>query len=140
MIKINRNSWHAKMIRNFTSFGTSNIEDSCDYVQKFLIAAVRAIFIFIGIGMIAHALYIVIINFVFGTYGAFVHGWSFLTELEKSSIYCVCFITLLCSWGVWKFIRHLEKNGEGYVSKEPSPLTKLYRSWKEKYCEKIEFV
>lgn len=129
MVTFNTNSWHYKLASTYTSFSPYIHTDICSYTRKvvlsfFSLAMIALASVFIGWGIIDVALWA---WFFYHGYFLGLMGPGIVTISLSIAVLIIAGDTLLSS------LRHYK------TQKEPGFIRKAYRSWKDKYCVKVEF-
>lgn len=129
-IKINRNSWHFKIVKMTNDFP----EDICEYRRSFL----SSCFLLAFVGCLSGVGLWVMSNMVIGFIFALLYGAWILNDVAIiGSIAILSFGVIFGAPVLWTYIKRLRVD-KG--KKQPGPVTLAYRSWKEKHCVKVEIV
>ena len=131
-LQFNRNSWHFKLVNTLFGYSVYEIPDICSYTRAVLfslfLVTLFAILIAFGVFLIGDFLgYLIasILNFTF-------------IEPENAAIVVMMLLFISSIFGIGYLIgkfssRTLEKVSDSFIAES-------YKSFKGKYCAKIEFV
>jgi hypothetical protein len=131
-LKLNKNSWHYK----FASFYDKDVKygtDICSYTRTLFFGFLLYSFLFSVAGFIAGCLL-----YTIGSWIAYLFGYPLNDIVPAFTIvYGLAFIMI----GVCVYLSQLEQRSwvRDEKPKEPGFIKLAYRSWKEKFCVKIDF-
>jgi hypothetical protein len=145
MIQLNRKSWHFWLASKFGDYCYSEPEyqNVCTYTRCFLkglivfiISTILTVFmgaIFLGLPLFALGW---LIGYMFGFFSLFDPKSRLADTVFSGFLLSLMWIVFGIIFGIVKFW----KNGKKFAAvKQPSFLKVAYRSWKDKYCIKVEF-
>lgn len=140
-LKFNTDSWHYKFIFRFTDYDAywNPDIDLCSYVRLFFKAMFVAACVLVGVTLASA----IGVDIVLGIVFSLIHGMIIFSPLASIAL-CVigiitCAILLMVTW---EFVgRTISERRDARIERnEPDGFVgNAYKSWKDKYCAKIEF-
>lgn len=130
-IKIDRNSWHFKIV---TWLVDDDPKDICTYRRTFIITSF--VISILGFLLIVSGWAVVnmIVNMILGLIFSILYGAWILTEAAIVGFIClVSFGTFLGVRGVYSWYKRRKMDRD----EGPGVVTLAYRSWKEKHCAPV---
>ena len=138
---LSKNSWHYKLVTRMTTYGRYDTDGNiCEYVKCLLGSMLIILIISILFTIVA----IPFVHMIMGIGFSIWMGTWFFTDIGAAGVAITCVIAagvsvhkILTNIDRWRYNRHRER-----FYGEPKPdgfLKSAYKSWKGKYCLKIEF-
>ena len=138
---LSKNSWHYKLVTRVTTYGRYGIKgDICEYVRCLL----GSILVISVITVLSIAVLDPFVHMILGIGFSVWMGTWFFTDLGILGLIItfVAGLVFVIRWLVEAFERRSYNRRKERLYGEPKPdgfIKSAYKSWKGKYCLKIEF-
>jgi len=137
-LKFSPDSWHYKMIYKYTPARDRDLVDICSYTRYFLFSLLTIGLILLGVTLASFVVSQILVGIGFSLwYGMFI--FSEVAQLAMGVIavlgLAIGFVALM-SW----FSEKRQEYKEAHRNDPDGFVKEAYKSWKEKYCARVEIV
>lgn len=135
--KLNVNSWHYKLAESVGYDPDNN--DICSYTRRVIVGIFCLVALIVFIAATSAAISFLLVHMVLGAYFYFAYG--LVPAFEFFFGWGIVIVSAICAACNLSYLKLKERKYlRDTEEKEPSFFVTAYRSWKDKFCVKLQFV
>ena len=137
-LQFSADSWHYKMIYKYTPARDRDLVDICSYTRYFLFSLLTIGLILAGVTLASFILTQILVGIGFSLW----HGMLIFSEVAKVSMGVITVLggaIGIVAFMAWVGDKHREYK-EAHRGEPDGFVKEAYKSWKEKYCARVEIV
>lgn len=141
-LKFSDKSWHYRFIKKYTDRADYDMDNICAYTRGFIQACLIVLLILAAVTLVSFLLTQILVGVAFSLwYGMFIFSEPAIIAMIVIAVMSIAIGGI--AGHVWLKERRYEKRRalrEAGVEEVDGFMTNAYKSWKEKWCARVEIV